>query len=244
MKRILLSLFLGCLPFVIQAKVPDVKISELAPNVYLHTSYKEVKVWGLVPASGLIVVDGKDAYLIDTPWTQEGTKQLIAWLEDKGLSIKAAVVTHFHQDASGGMPYLNQLGIKTYANHQTNNLLEQLAREPAQTSIDKEVFQFAKGNIEVFYPGGGHAKDNVVVWLPKQKVMFGGCFVKSAKSRSLGNLEDAVLSQWSGSIDKVLARYREINTLVPGHGKVGNASLLEHTKQLVQAKLAANKASN
>ena len=39
------------------------KITKIAENVYQHISYKRVEPWGLVGASGLIVVDDKDAYL-------------------------------------------------------------------------------------------------------------------------------------------------------------------------------------
>lgn len=216
------------------AKESPVKIVELAPNVYQHISYLKLKVWGLVPASGLIYVNDKDAYLIDTPWTQDGTEQIIDWIKGNKLTLKAAVVSHYHQDASGGLEYLNSLGVETYAYNMTNSLLKKFQREQATNSINESVFSLLDGKLEVFYPGGGHAQDNIVIWLPEPKVMFGGCFVKSAKSKTLGNLEDASVPQWVDSIDKVLLAYPEIETLVPGHGQVGDKRLFEHTKQLVK----------
>ena len=47
------------------------------------------------------------------------------------------------------------------------------------------------GTIEVFFPGAGHTRDNLVVWLPEHRVLFGGCMVKSARGRTPGNLADA-----------------------------------------------------
>lgn len=223
------------------AEESPVKIVKLAPNVYQHISYLKLKVWGLVPASGLIYVDGKDAYLIDTPWTQSGTEQVVSWIKDNKLTLKAAVVSHYHQDASGGLEYLNALGVQTYAYDMTNDLLQKQQREQANIGIRESVFSLLDGKLEVFYPGGGHAQDNIVIWLPGPKVMFGGCFVKSAKSTTLGNLEDASVQQWADSIDRVLLTYPDIETLVPGHGQVGDKTLFEHTKQLVKAHKAKHK---
>jgi hypothetical protein len=35
------------------------------------------------------------------------------------------------------------------------------------------------GKCESFFPGAGHTRDNLAVWLPQQRVLFGGCFLKS-----------------------------------------------------------------
>ncbi len=34
-------------------------------------------------------------------------------------------------------------------------------------------------SLEVFYPGEGHSKDNITIWIPEYKVLFGGCFNKN-----------------------------------------------------------------
>ena len=40
-------------------------------------------------------------------------------------------------------------------------------------------------SIEAFYPGPGHSPDNIVVWIPEARVLFGGCLVKSAGAKGL-----------------------------------------------------------
>jgi hypothetical protein len=77
-----------------------IEIIKLTDKVYQHISYQEVAPYGLVAASGLVVIDGKDAHIIDTPWSSEDTADLMAWIEGQGLTVKSAVVSHFHQDAS------------------------------------------------------------------------------------------------------------------------------------------------
>lgn len=213
-------------------EVPKLKIIKLADNVYQHISYKMVGSYGMVGASGLVVVDGVNAHIIDTPWTVKDTKKLVAWIAAKNLTLKSAVVTHFHKDASGGLSFLNSLKIETYATSLTNSLLSLAHREKSNHEITSETFELLKNNLEVFYPGAGHSKDNIVVWLPKSKILFGGCFVKNINSKGLGFTGDASVKDWPQSMQKVIDKYPNIKVVVPGHGMVGGIDLLKHTKEL------------
>ncbi|NOU49949.1 subclass B1 metallo-beta-lactamase [Pseudoalteromonas sp. JBTF-M23] len=210
----------------------EISIFKLSENVYQHVSYQEIKPWGMVAANGLVIVDKSDAYIIDTPWTEEHTKRLVKWVKAHNLTLKAAIISHYHEDASSGIEYLNKIGITTYANKATNLLLEKHKRTLASHSIDKPSYKLANDQIEVFYPGAGHSKDNVVVWLIDQQILFAGCFVKSLESTNLGNLADADVNQWPKSIANLKAHYPNIKLVVPGHGKAGDTSLLKHTQQL------------
>jgi glyoxylase-like metal-dependent hydrolase (beta-lactamase superfamily II) len=86
--------------------------------------------------------------------------------------------------------------------------------------------------LEVFYPGAGHTKDNVVVWIPSAKVVFGGCLIRSLNSRGLGNLSDAYPEEWGKSALAVKETYPDSLIVVPGHGKRGDRSLIDHTINL------------
>lgn len=88
--------------------------------------------------------------------------------------------------------------------------------------------------LEAFYPGGGHTIDNIVVWLPKSKILFGGCLVRSLESKSLGYVGEAHIEQWSDSVKRVLAKYSEAKLVIPGHGKFGDIELLNHTEKLAE----------
>ena len=90
----------------------------------------------------------------------------------------------------------------------------------------------------MFYPGAGHTLDNVVVWLPKANILFGGCFIRSLDSKSLGYTGEADIGQWPSSVDALLAKYPDAKLVVPGHGAIGDLALLRHTKALA---LAASK---
>ena len=217
---------------MVNAQENELKITALSKNVYQYTSYLYVEPWGMVGGNGLIVVDGQQAHLIDTPWTIADTKQLLQWLESKELTLKSAIISHSHDDASAGVSLLNELNIATYATALTNKLLEAKSSDQTTQIINTNPYTVLPNSIEVFYPGAGHSDDNIVVWLPKERILFGGCFIKSLKSKTLGNIADASIKQWPYSIEKLIKKYPDINVVVPGHGKAGDMSLLKHTAAL------------
>jgi len=215
--------------------IPELKVEKIQQGVYLHTSYELFKGWGIVGSNGLVAVDGKDAYIIDTPATEKDTKELVSWIKQQDLTLKAAIATHFHTDSSAGIAYLNSLKVPTFASEFTNELLMQAGRELATQAFKENRFWLVDNKIEAYYPGGGHSPDNLVVWLADHQILFGGCFVKA---KSLGNLSDAVLPAWSTSAQKLITEYGNAKLVVPGHGRVGGTDLLTTTKQLAIKGLA------
>lgn len=218
--------------------LPELEIKKIEEGVYLYTAYEKIEGWGLVGSNGLVVLDNKDAYLIDTPISAKDTEVLLQWIDAQGLTAKASISTHFHSDSSGGIAFLNSKSIPTYASTLTNKLLKSKGEAQAIHSFTKNPFWLVKNKIEVYYPGAGHTSDNVVVWMPEQKILFGGCFVKP---EGLGNLSDAIIKEWPASTDNLITRYSSATLVVPGHGKIGDASLLTKTKQRALEALAAKK---
>ncbi|MED0965749.1 hypothetical protein [Bacillus paramycoides] len=100
--------------------------------------------------------------------------------------------------------------------------------------LEKQSMKFGNMKVETFYPGKGHTEDNIVVWLPQYNILAGGCLVKSTEAKDLGNVADAYVNEWSGSIENVLNRYGNMISVVPGHGHVGDKGLLLHTLDLLK----------
>ncbi|MCF6436668.1 subclass B1 metallo-beta-lactamase [Pseudoalteromonas sp. MMG022] len=224
------------IPFIVRANAESstLEIHPIKENVYQHVSYLDVKPWGLVAANGLVVIEQQHAYIVDTPWTVADTRQLVSWIKSQGLVPKAALVSHFHQDASNGIAYLNEVGIETYASSLTNTLLAKQNRPQSSKSFTGHTLTLANNSIEIFSPGAGHTKDNVVIWLQRHNLLFGGCFVKSLESKGLGNIADASVEKWPKSLNNVLKKYPKIEQVVPGHGKIGDVKLLSHTVKLAR----------
>lgn len=225
------KLFVLCVCFLCSvtaavAALPDLKIEKLEEGVYIHTSFEEVNGWGVVTKHGLVVLLGTDAYLIDTPFTPTDTEKLVNWFVERGYKIKGAISSHFHSDSTGGIEWLNSQSIPTYASELTNELLKKDGKVQAKHSFSGVSYWLVKNKIEVFYPGPGHTQDNVVVWLPENKILFGGCFVKP---HGLGNLGDANLDAWPKSAEILMSKYSKAKLIVSSHSEIGNASLLKLT---------------
>jgi metallo-beta-lactamase class B VIM len=216
---------------------PDLQVRELRPGVWMHTSWQVLDTGQRFPSNGLIVREGGHLLLVDTAWGEQPTEQLLKWIEGTlRLPVRAAIATHFHGDRLGGAPALARRGIPFYA-HPLTPALAATLKLPAPRTLDG--LAQAGGvdhleSLEVFYPGPAHTRDNVVVWVPAARVLHGGCAVRAGDATVLGNLADADVAAYAGSIRRVLARYPKAEVVVPGHGDPGGRELLEHTVELAQ----------
>lgn len=201
---------------------PTVWVAPLAPYVWLHTTTALIEGGVYYPANGLILERQGGSLLIDTAYEPEHAETLVAW-SAKALSapITEAVGTHFHNDRIGGITGLERRRIPTRAHPLTCELAGRRGMPAPQPIQGFEAGAVSLGeDVELFFPGPGHTWDNITAWLPGHGVLFGGCFLKSETSPSLGNLADADLGQWSGSLERLAARYPEPKVVVPGHGTV------------------------
>lgn len=212
------------------------RLSAIADGVWIHTSWGEYQGTP-VPSNGLIVRDGAELVLVDTAWgTEPETEALLQTIEEQiGLPVREAVITHWHDDRLGGGAALARHGIPFRAHPLTRRIAVEKGL-PVPEAIDElgpAGSAVVSGGVEIFYPGPGHSPDNLVVWVPAAKVLFGGCAVRAAQTSSKGNLSDADVEEWPRSIRRVLDRYPDAAVVVPGHGPHGGFSLLEHTLEVV-----------
>ncbi|PTL77194.1 subclass B1 metallo-beta-lactamase [Vitiosangium sp. GDMCC 1.1324] len=209
----------------------DVRVQRLAPGIWLHVTLAG-EDWGRTPANGLLIEDGESSLLVDTGWNAKQAEHLLAWARDTlHRPVRAAVVTHFHIDRTGGVPALEARGVPVYARAETAKLASEHGQPvPAQRIADTKDL----GPLSFFFPGAGHARDNLVVWHRASGLLFGGCFVKDADAHNLGNVADADVPAWPQSLERVRQRYPDVRTVVPGHGLPGGLELLTRTQELLR----------
>ena len=209
-------------------------VARIAPGVWLHSTTGIIAGTTYYPANGLILERSEGSLLVDTGWDSEQALVLLEWSKQHlGAPITQALATHFHYDRTGGIPGLQARGIVTYAHPLTCELAR--ARNTVagahKTPVPEPIAEFGaapyslNADCELYFPGAGHTRDNIVVWLPRAGTLFGGCFLKSVTSPSLGNLEDAVIADWPASVRNVSARYPNPRIVVPGHGTMTGDSL-------------------
>ncbi len=215
----------------------DLRIRSLVGDVWIHTSVTDLD-GSPTPSNGLVIGSSEASLLVDTAWTPAQTQRILEWA-DAVLSrpIRVAVVTHSHSDRIGGLATLMEQRVMIHAHAGTARLARNSSLGwPPDASEFEESKRVRAGThtIEAFYPGPGHAPDNVVVWIPEERVLFGGCLVKSAGAKGLGNTAAADLESWSTALASVREKYPGAAWVVPGHGEPGDLSLLDHTASLLR----------
>ena len=107
---------------------------------------------------------------------------------------------------------------------------------PQNGFTDSLYLSFHGEDVCCYYLGCGHSTDNIVVWIPSEKILFGGCMVKEIHSKGLGSISDSNVEEWPETIQKVMEKFPEAQIVIPGHGKIGGKELLNHTKELTNKK--------
>ncbi|MEM0999434.1 MAG: subclass B1 metallo-beta-lactamase [Bacteroidota bacterium] len=216
---------------------PDLRLIALGPHTWQHTSNSIIEPWGKVSSNGLIVVDQKEALLFDTPMEDSLTERLLKYLrEDWKVQVKAFVPNHWHDDCVAGMDVLQAQGVPVYTLATTNAILRDHQLPQADFTFSERILLRA-GNVDVLcrHYGAGHTVDNIVTFVPADRVLFGGCQVKSVHATSLGNTADADLATWPHTIARIQVAHPGIQIVVPGHGGASGQEALDHTLHLLKA---------
>lgn len=223
---------------------PDVLVRRLAPGLWLHVTLG----YDDIPANGILLEtpDG-GTVLFDSGWNDAQAVALTEWARDSlRRPVRRAVYTHSHSDRAGGHRALAALGIPASSLALTAALV---AREMPGVPAPDSVPGLTAGPVrdaagyELLYPGHGHTPDNIVVYFPAQRVLHGGCMIKSDTATTTGNVADADVRNWPRAVARVRAAYPEVRVVVPGHGAVGGPGALSWTERLITAKGGAGKAA-
>ncbi|MCX7749495.1 MAG: subclass B1 metallo-beta-lactamase [Clostridia bacterium] len=212
-----------------------VELKKMNDHMWIHTSYMDYQ-GNKTPSNGMVVLTSKGLVLVDTPWNDEQTRELIKLAEEKFKEdFVMAIITHAHDDRIGGINTLLENNIEVKSTALTANLAEKVGFKRPNSILNEKEEEIQAGNtmMEMLYPGEGHSKDNITVWFSKEKVLFGGCLIKSDDAKDLGSIKDANIKEWPVSVRKVLERYGNAVMVVPGHGNHGNINLLHHTLELL-----------
>lgn len=203
--------------------------------------------------ANLLLAEMPDGTLLlaDTPSTPDATARLLVWLRARfGERAVVAINSHHHVDALGGNAMLIAAGATTWGSDRTAALVvEEAAAMKAALVVQQpghfddlvftppaRRFPLAEGltldfgePVRVIHPGPGHAVDNVVVWLPKRRVLFGGCAIFGGPRP--GYVGAADLERWPASVRSLAALDPAV--VVPGHGPRLDPGLIEHTADAV-----------
>ena len=235
-----------------------IEINEIRPGVFCVV---HAYPW---PSNSIVAVTGNgDILIVDTPYTPEAAESMLRWIDSKfGKRNITAINTHFHVDRLGGNEALVKRKIPVYSSELTAKAIkergENSIRLTASWAKDESIksyymnfrytypthiFDSKKGLDLVFgnekvivrFYGTGHSIDNLFVFLPDKKTIFGGCAIISMENKTPGNVSDGSVTEWIKTIEKI--DYKGYTCVIPGHGRPGGVELIEHTKDVLRTSL-------
>ncbi|MFD0449255.1 MBL fold metallo-hydrolase [Streptomyces indonesiensis] len=215
-------------------------LREVAEDVY---AYIQPDGGWCLNNAGLITSGGRSA-LIDTAATEARTRALreaVAAITTRAP--RFVVNTHPHGDHTfGNRFFADEAVIVSHEGTRAEMDLAQLhltglwpevcwgdvsVELPSLTYRGVLTLHLGDTQAELMHLGTAHTRNDTVVWLPRQRVLFTGDVVMS------GATPFCLTGSISGSLD-VIGHLRSLNpeSVVSGHGPVGGAELLDETMRL------------
>jgi metallo-beta-lactamase class B len=226
-------------PSTAQSGPPPLSIEHLTGDFYVYTTYG---LYGkeYFPSNSMYLVTSKGVVMFDTPWDSAHFQPLLDSIQQRHhQKVVLCIATHFHEDRTGGLTFLQSKGVKTYSSFQTLELCKQRNEPQAAFYFTKDTtFTIGNHRFQTYYPGAGHAPDNILIWFSKESILYGGCFIKSTEATSLGNLSDANPAAWLTNVEKVTKAFPHPQYVIPGHQDWRNNQSLSYTLKLLKEQAA------
>lgn len=233
--RTFLLVLIATLTCTAYAQEQPLQIQHLKGNCYVYTTWQKYK-GEPVPSNSMYIVTDAGVVMIDVPWDSTQTLPLLDSIRIRhGKKVVLCIATHHHGDRTGSFDVLQQQGIATWSSKETLRLCKENKEKQAQFFfVNDTTFTVGQTTIETYYPGSGHTIDNIVIWIGSEKVLYGGCFVKSIEAEDLGYIAEADLRQWPLSIKRVQQKYADAVFVIPGHEAWSDKRALDHTLKLLK----------
>ncbi len=215
---------------------PALKIAYLTDNFYVFQTYRSYK-GNPTSSNGLYVVTNEGVIMIDSPWDVSQCQPLLDSIEKKHhKKVILCIATHSHADRTGGLSYYRQKGIKTYTSKQTDSISQKSGENRAEYTFQKDtVFKVGQYSFQTCYAGAGHTRDNIFIWFNTNKVLYGGCAIKSYEADDLGYIGEADLKAWPFTLKKVKQKFPKAEFVIPGHQGWKSLQSIDHTLELLRS---------
>lgn len=201
-------------------------LTQLTENTFIHTCEN---------SNGLIYINEGQALIVSTPDSDNETQNLIDWvIKDQNAKIVGYVIDRWHPDAMEGLDIVQKNGIRTYSYELTRQIAKEKGLPIPQIGFNPKT-EISVGNEKVIchYLGEAHTKDGIVVWIPREQILFGGNEIRNFNGW-VGNIGDASLDKWSETAARVKKEYGTAKVVIPGHGRHGGIELIDYTIKLYE----------
>jgi len=220
----------------------DTEMKEVADGVFAYVQ----ATGGFCIANAGLIRGPESAIAIDalfTPAMTHAFRSQIAHVTDR--PVRQLINTHHHVDHTLGNEHftgadiiahvrcreqIERVGVPrerlgAMAPHFATEIAASQIRPPNVTFADRMVLYLGDRRIELMHLGTGHTVDDVLVYLPAEKVLFAGdvAFHYVTPLAFEGHI-----SGWIRVADAIATM--DVETIVPGHGPVGDISDLREMR--------------
>ena len=231
----LLGLFAACTH---AAQVPDMRPQQVSPSAWYVQGLSALGTVGNQNfiSNAAFVITPAGVVVIDALGSPALAKQLIGEIGKlTSKPITHVFVTHYHADHIYGLQVFKALGAhivahraaQAYIHSDTARLRMQASREQLAPWIDANTTlieadewvdgskNFTVGGVlfQVTPVGPAHTPEDVVLYMPSEKVLFAGDLVFRSRIPFVGQADSR---HWISALDQLLGF--ETQRIVPGHG--------------------------
>jgi glyoxylase-like metal-dependent hydrolase (beta-lactamase superfamily II) len=207
-------------------------LKELAKDVYFFSNGVYNTMF-IVTSEGVILTD---------PIHGAGPLIKKAMQEVTTFPIKIMIYTHPHLDHIGDASLFAENGVQIIAHKETQKLLQRY-KDPARpvphiTFGEKSSIELGGVEVELIYPGDGHGKGNIMIYLPQKKLLM---FVDVATPKSVPFKNFATVDIYGQIVGLKRALQLDFETYVAGHlYRPGKRSEMEEVLKYYLAAKRAN----
>lgn len=218
------------------------KLTLLKGNVYLV----EDRVY--LQENSLVYIGRNHVTVVGATMSPQTAEMLAAEIRKvTSLPITEVVDTNHDPDRFGGNAYFKQLGAKIISTTLTRDLLEKEGKDvirqtqaflpnyPTVPIVLPDTtypgsFDLQDGAVRALYLGPSHKPDDIFVWFPTEKVLYGGCAIKP----QLGNMDGADLVEYPKTLQKLKDLHLPIDIIVSGHySAIHKADLIDRYLEML-----------
>jgi glyoxylase-like metal-dependent hydrolase (beta-lactamase superfamily II) len=222
MSRILSVIACGILAIILggaaQAQQPQFATTKVegTDNVYVFR-YGNSQAMFIVTPAGVIATDPIGYGRPEAPMTYIAEIKKVT-----NQPIRYVIYSHHHFDhIAGGKPF-KDAGATFIAHKKAKERLERLMDPdtvlPDETVDNNRTIRLGDTTLELNYLGLNHSDSSLVMWLPKEKVIFAVDFIPVGTLPGRGMIDSYPL-EWEDSLKKMIAM--DWDKLIPGHPGTG-----------------------
>jgi len=199
-------------------------LTRFTDDIYISEDYFYAK------ENSLVYIGTSFVTVVGATWTPQTASLLAAEIAKvTPKPIKEVIDTNHDLDRAGGNAYFRSIGARIVSTKLTRDLLEKegersvaLARQGSDypnvgivlpDTVYEGDFTLQDGDIRGFYLGPSHKSDDIFVYFPREKILYGGCVLKER----LGSIEGADLVEYPKTLRKLKQLGLPIDTIIAGH---------------------------